>query len=182
MIKILKEDKKAKTKAFFFKKESTVFNKKLLDFLKKYYKKNKKDIRVCMHRDPSDKHHDMVLLQKRKDFYKPWFENRKMGTFPHKHLKKGETYHLIKGKIACVIFNNNGKIRSVFKLNPNDIFRTPINVYHTQVPLTEYVIYHEAALGPFKKGNSVFPKWAIKFKNNKKEILKFQKEIKARIK
>ena len=104
-----------------------------------------------------------------------------MGTFPHKHLKKGETYHLIKGKIACVIFNNNGKIRSVFKLNPNDIFRTPINVYHTQVPLTEYVIYHEAALGPFKKGNSVFPEWAIKFKNNKKEILKFQKEIKARI-
>ena len=68
MKKELREDKKAKTKAFFFKKESSVFNKKLINFLKSYYKKNKKDIRICMHRDSSDQHHDMVLLQKKKRF------------------------------------------------------------------------------------------------------------------
>ena len=104
-----------------------------------------------------------------------------MGTFPHKHLKKGETYHLIKGKMACVIFNNKGKVTFAQAMYPNDIFRTPINTYHTQIPLSEYVIYHEGALGPFKKGNSVFPKWANKFKNNKKAILKFQKEVNRRI-
>tara|TARA_Y100000590_G_scaffold466087_1_gene640330 strand:+ start:2073 stop:2621 length:549 start_codon:yes stop_codon:yes gene_type:complete len=182
MKSLLREDRKAKTKAYFFKKTEVVFNRKIINFLEKYYKKNKKDIRVCIHRDPSEKQHDMVLLQKRKDFYKPWFENRKMGTFPHKHLKKGETYHLIKGRMACVIFNNKGKIKSAQAMYPNDIFRTPINTYHTQIPLSEYVIYHEGALGPFKKGNSVFPKWANKFKHNKKEIVKFQKEIKKRIK
>ncbi len=180
-MKILREDKKAKTKAFFFKNSSTVLNSKIINFLEKYYKKNKKDIRVCLHTSPEDKHHDMVLLQKRKDFYKPWFENRKMGTFPHKHLKKGETYHLIKGKMACVIFKNNGSINYAFTLKPNDIFRTPINTYHTQIPLSEYVIYHEGALGPFKKGNSRFPKWTDKFHNNKKELGKFKVELKKKL-
>ena len=98
---ILREDKKAKTKAFFFRSDASVFNKKFINFLEKYYYKTKKDIRICMHKDPSNRHHDMILLQKRKDFYKPLYENRKMGTFLHKHLTKGETYHLIKGKMAC---------------------------------------------------------------------------------
>ena len=178
----LREDKKAKTKAFFFKKSDTaVFNKKFISFLEKHYYKTKKDIRICIHRDPSDKHHDMVLLQKRKDFYKPWYENKKMGTFPHKHITKGETYHLIKGKMACVTFNNKGKINFASILKPNDIYRTPTNVYHTQVPLTNYIIYHESTLGPFKKNNSAFPRWADKFKNNKKEILKFQKNLKKKL-
>lgn len=181
MKNFLKEDKKAKTKAFNFRKGSTVFNKKFINFLEKHYNRTKKDIRISMHRDSSEKHHDMVLLQKRKDFFKPWYENRRMGTFPHKHLKKGETFHLIKGKMACVIFKNNGKVKFAFTLYPNDIFRTPINVYHTQIPLTDYVIYHESTLGPFKKNNSIFPRWADKFKNNKKAILKFQKEVKRQI-
>ena len=80
--------------------------------------------------------------------------------------------------MACVIFKKTGKIDYAFTLKPNDIFRTPINTYHTQVPLSEYVIYHEGALGPFKKGNSLFPKWSDKFHNNKKEIKKFQTELK----
>ena len=183
MIKsLLREDKKAKTKAYWFKKPGTVLNRKIIEFLENYYKKSKKDVRVCMHTDPSNKHHDMVLLKKKKDFFKPWLENKKMGTFPHKHLKKGETYHLIKGKMACVVFSNSGKIRYAHKIFPNDIFRTPINTYHTQIPLTDYVIYHEGALGPFKKGNSVFPTWTDKFHNNKVEIKKFKKELNKKLK
>ena len=180
---ILREDKKAKTKAFFFKSETPVFNKKFIGFLEKHYSKSKKDIRICMHKNASDKHHDMILLQKRENFYSNWYQNKRIGAFPHKHATKGETYHLIKGKMACVIFNNNGKIRFACVLNQNDIFRTPINVYHTQIPLTNYVIYHESRVGPFlKKNHSIYPKWGKKFKNNKKEILKFQKEVDRRIK
>ena len=36
---ILREDKKAKTKAFFFKSETPVFNKKFIGFLEKHYSK-----------------------------------------------------------------------------------------------------------------------------------------------
>ena len=63
--------------------------------------KHKKDIRICMHKKSLDKHHDMIILQQKKNFY-----------LPHKHLRKGETYHIIKGRMVCVLFNNNGKVKS----------------------------------------------------------------------
>jgi len=158
------EDKKAKNKSFFFKKENFIFNNKFLNFLEKNYFKYKKDIRICMHKNSAAKHHDMILLQQKKNFY-----------LPHKHLRKGETYHILKGKMACVIFYDNGKIKSKDIISKNNIFRTPINVYHTMLPLTKYVIYHESKVGPFlKKNDSVFPSWSKKFKKDKKEIVKFK--------
>tara|TARA_B110000495_G_scaffold26986_1_gene19972 strand:+ start:210 stop:461 length:252 start_codon:yes stop_codon:yes gene_type:complete len=80
--------------------------------------------------------------------------------------------------MACVIFYDNGKIKSKDVISKNNIFRTPINVYHTMVPLTKYVIYHESKVGPFlKKNDSVFPSWSKKFKKDKKEIVKFKQAL-----
>ena len=167
MKKYLLEDKKAKSKSFFFKKENTVFNKKFISFLESNYLKYKKDIRICMHKNTSDRHHDMIILQQKKIFY-----------LPHKHLNKGETYHIIKGKMMCVLFYNNGKIKSKYIISKNEIFRTPLNTFHTMVPLTNYVIYHESKTGPFlKKSDSIFPPWVNKFKKSKQEILKFKKKL-----
>ena len=104
-IKYLKEDKKAKSKSFFFTKESKVFNLKHVKFLEKYYYKEKKDIRICLHTSKKSKHHDMIILQQKRNFY-----------LPHKHLKKGETYHIIKGSMACILFKNNGEIKKICKL------------------------------------------------------------------
>ena len=39
MKSLLREDRKAKTKAYFFKKTEVVFNRKIINFLEKYYKK-----------------------------------------------------------------------------------------------------------------------------------------------
>ena len=64
----LKQDKKAKSISFFFKKEAEVFNKKHILFLERYYKKNNKDIRICLHTNQKDKHHDMIILQQKKIF------------------------------------------------------------------------------------------------------------------
>ena len=178
----LKEDKKAKSKAFFFKKEITVFDEKFLSFLEKNYSKYKKDIRICMHMNTSDKHHDMVLLNQKKNFYSKWLKNEKKGSLPHKHLDRGETYHVIKGKMAVVLFNNHGTIKYTCVLNQNSIFRTPINTFHTQIPLTKYVIFHESRTGPLPKyGHCIFPSWMKKFKNNKKEVTKFHEQVKTRI-
>ena len=163
----LKQDKKAKTTAFFFRKEAEVFNKKHILFLEKYYKKNNKDIRICLHTNQKDKHHDMIILQQKKNFYPP-----------HKHLKKGETYHIIKGSMACVLFSNFGKILKICKLKKNDIFRTPINKFHTMFPLTKFVIYHESKTGPFlKKKDSIFSKWSKKLTKDKTHINDFKKKV-----
>ena len=171
MKKYLREDKKAKTRSFFFKTEGTVFNRRFVTFLEKKYNSSKKDVRICLHQNPKSKHHDMVILQQNTNFYPP-----------HKHLRKGETYHIIKGKMACVLFNNLGKIKLVCALKKNDIFRTPINIFHTMIPISKYVIYHESKVGPFlRRNDSIFPKWIKKIIYNQNEVYKFKKKVLDRV-
>ncbi len=166
-IKYLKEDKKAKSKSFFFTKESEVFNLKYVKFLEKYYYKEKKDVRICLHTSKKSKHHDMIILQQKRNFY-----------LPHKHLKKGETYHIIKGSMACILFKNNGEIKKICKLKKNDIFRTPLNIFHTMTPVTKYVIYHESKTGPFlKKNDSIFPIWIKNLRNKETFIKKIKNTV-----
>ncbi len=161
------EDKKAKSKSFFFKNDAQKFDERHINFLIKFYTKTKKDVRICLHPNKSSKHHDMVILQSKKNFY-----------LPHKHLRKGETYHILKGSMACVLFNRMGKITKVCKLKKNNLFRTPLNVFHTMLPISNYVIYHEGKTGPFlKKNDSIFPKWNTKLTGNKRLIEKFKKTI-----
>ena len=52
MKKYLNEDKKAKSQSFFLKTETIVLNKKFINFLEKKYKFYKKDIRICLHKNP----------------------------------------------------------------------------------------------------------------------------------
>ena len=73
--------------------------------------------------------------------------------------------------MACVLFNDKGNIKKVCKLKKNDIFRTPINVFHTMLPLTTFVIYHESKTGPFlMKNDSIFSKWSKELTSQKRYI------------
>ena len=74
--------KKAKSKSFFLKDSYKFLNYKMIKFLEKNYIKTKKDLRICLHKNSLDKHHDMVILQQRKNFY-----------LPHKHLKRRNIPH-----------------------------------------------------------------------------------------
>jgi len=154
MKKFLKLDKQAITTSFFFKKKNNVlFNQDLKNDIIKNYKKNNSDLRVCLHQNPLDKHHDMIILQQKKNFYKP-----------HKHKSKAETYHMISGKMIVIIFKNDGKILNSKIIGGKDVFRVPSNTFHTMIPLTKYVIYHENKNGPFiRKGDSIYPNWINKF-------------------
>ena len=171
-MKNLKEDKQAKTKSFFLNSKKEFFSKKHINFILNYYKKTNKDIRICLHKGRTDKHHDMVILQQRKKFYTP-----------HKHFKKGETYHIIKGSMACVLFSEKGKIKKICHIKKNDIFRTPINIFHTMLPITKFVIYHESKTGPFmKKNDSIFNSWCKKLTNNKSPINIMKQRVYSSIK
>lgn len=158
------EDKKARSKSYYLDSKIDFFNGKHISFLKKFHKKFKKDVRICLHKNNKSKHHDMIILQQKKNFYKP-----------HKHKKKGETYHIIYGSMICILFTNTGVVQKTCVIKKNDIFRTPINKYHTMMPLSEYVIYHESKPGPFlKKGDSIFPDWNKKYQS-KEEIENLKK-------
>jgi cupin fold WbuC family metalloprotein len=80
--------------------------------------------------------------------------------------------------MACVLFNEKGKIKKICKLKKNDIFRTPINVFHTMQPLKNFVIYHESKTGPFlKKNDSIFSSWSKELVKNKTKINNLKKII-----
>lgn len=165
MKKYLVEDIKAKSQSFFLKKTFYAARNGFSKFLIAQSKKTKKDVRICMHSKKQDKHHDMIILLQKKNFY-----------YPHKHLKKTETYHVIKGKMACILFKKNGTKDKVCLLKKNDVIRMPFNTFHATVPLSQKVIFHESKNGPFlKKNDSIFPKWAKKFKSKKeRELFKAQ--------
>ena len=162
-------DKKAKSASFYLKNPYVRVNKKFLNFLKDYSKNNKGcDVRICIHESPDSIHHDMVLYQKKKNFY-----------MPHKHNHCGDTYHVIEGKLACFLFDNKGKITYSCIIKKNEIFKTPARVYHVTSPVTD-VIYHESKSGKFNpKKNSIFPTWMPK---NPNEIKMFKEKIMHRIK
>ena len=84
---------------------------------------------------------------------------------------------MILGKMGCVLFNNNGGIKKMCVLNKGNIFRVPKKTYHTMLPISKYVVYHESKIGPFhKKTDSIFPKW-VKSYNKFKYLNKLSKII-----
>lgn len=156
-MKNLIEDKKAKSKSFFFCNETHHYSQKHTNFLINFYKKNKKDIRICLHKNKDFRHHDMIILLQNKNLYEP-----------HKHFKKGETYHIMKGSMIYIGFNNKGDIKKVVHLKKGDVFRSPVNTYHTMFSYSKFVIFHESKMGPFMlKNESIFPSWGKKFTDKK---------------
>jgi hypothetical protein len=80
--------------------------------------------------------------------------------------------------MACILFKNNGEIKKICKLKKNDIFRTPLNIFHTMTPVTKYVIYHESKTGPFlKKNDSIFPIWIKNLRNKETYIKKIKNTV-----
>ena len=73
---------------------------------------------------------------------------------------------MISGKMRCLLFNNSGDIKKKCTLNKGDIFRVPINTFHTMIPLTKFCIYHESKIGPFLKKQIVF------FRNGSKNTVR----------
>lgn len=111
-----------------------------------------KNIRLCLHENPDSAFHDMIILERKENYYRP-----------HKHILKGESYHIIEGSQGVVVFDDSGLVIDSCKLEPgsNIIYRVGSDMYHTVIPLSDLVVYHESKPGPFLPSHdSVFPDWA----------------------
>ena len=83
--------------------------------------------------------------------------------------------------LAVVIFSDDGNIMRIVILggkSKNLYYRLSDNFYHTVVPLSEYVVFHEVTNGPFNKGDMILPKWAPLSDN---EILEFQNNVSNKV-
>jgi cupin fold WbuC family metalloprotein len=148
---ILWEDTGSKTIAFFCKRHPVCVDTALLEELKKISEaRGGKNVRLCLHDSPDADHHDMVILEHKGKYYRP-----------HKHLEKGEAFHIMVGRMGVFTFDDAGNVTESRALGSGEILRVGINMYHAVMPLTDLVIYHENKPGPFLGDkDSIFPDWA----------------------
>ena len=109
-------------------------------------------IRLCLHDSSEALFHTMIIVDKGGTYHRP-----------HKHMEKGECFHIIEGRMAIMTFDDEGVIADVCQLDPLEtiMYRVAVNMYHAVIPLTPTVIYHESKPGPYlHEDDSVFPPWA----------------------
>jgi len=143
------QDKQAKSLSFFCKEKikHAIFDKNLFDVMTNISKLDKTDLRLSLHSSPKERHHDMIILQ-RKNYKCP----------VHKHLSNGETIHIIKGSLAILVFNKKKKLINKIVLNKKNrlIYRIRTTFYHTVQIKSNYAIYHESKRGPFLRKETIF--------------------------
>lgn len=149
---LVAEDKNARSLSFFCKHPPPILsNGQLKHDLKNIAKeRNETCVRFCLHTHPSDPHHDMIILLTRDNYCRP-----------HKHLISGDVQHVIEGRAAIVLFDDDGCVESANVLDVGDVFRIGLGIFHAILPISDRTIFHESRMGPFDKGaDTEFPDWA----------------------
>ncbi len=113
-----------------------------------------KRARYCLHRNPDDSIHEMIIAM-RKDTY----------VHPHRHHRKSESFHIIEGEVLVIFFDNAGQVTQRLYLGEcrsGRPFYCRINCawWHMVIPLTPYVVIHETTAGPFNPDDADKAPWA----------------------
>ncbi len=130
-------------------------SKKEINFLIEKSKMNKrKRCRLCTHKNEKDISHEMFIVHL-KDCY----------IRPHKHQDKVESLSVIDGEADAIFFDDNGNITEkiqlgVFSSGKNFYYRIEKNIFHMLIIKSEYFIFHENTLGPFKNNTIIYPNWS----------------------
>lgn len=111
-------------------------------------------IRLCTHRTPGDRLHEMFIVHTSNCYVRP-----------HKHLGKAESMAILEGEVDVVLFHDDGTIRQVIKMGDCSsgklfYYRLSEPVYHTLIIRTQFLVFHEITEGPFLREDTVFPDWA----------------------
>ncbi len=143
-------DPKAKTLAFFCKTLPAKVNRDLIsELIDISESEGKVNVRVSLHDGPDAPFHDMIILERPGPFYPP-----------HKHLQKGETWHVMDGRMGVFVFDDDGGIVDTSVVAAGEIYRLSLDTNHAVLPLGDYVVYHESKPGPFLgNADSLYPTW-----------------------
>ena len=157
---------------FYVKDEIVIFTDAMKHFLISCASQHpKKEARLCAHLTPDNHLHEMIIVHSKGNYIPP-----------HKHLNKIESFHLIEGQLAVVIFNDCGEVKQIIHLDSKKDFyyRLQESMFHTVVPLSEYVVFHEVTNGPFFLEEKREAKWAPK-KNDLEEVNNYQRKLMKKI-
>jgi len=157
------------TKKIFFVDNNWIKRIKKLAF-----KNKSKKFRTCIHHSKKDLVHEMIVVHSNKTYVRP-----------HKHNFKAESLYIIEGKATVITFDKYGKISNFWKIGDQKsglpfFYKMEKNIFHTFIFHTKYFIFKETTKGPFKRLQTIFPKWAPSGKN-KFDTLKYLNNLKKKI-
>lgn len=147
----VRKDQSGRSVAFFCKDPSVGVTKKLINAMLDWSKwHNNCDLRVCLHQSRNDRFHEMIILHHRGIYRRPHKETRQ------------ESCHVLCGKMTLFLFSADGRVsqRTILDNKHTFVYRIGREQWHTSVPLTPTVIFHEAKSGPFVGNETTFAPWA----------------------
>ncbi|MFC1570453.1 WbuC family cupin fold metalloprotein [Candidatus Omnitrophota bacterium] len=146
--------KKINEEVYYTEDSITKVDRSDIDFLKeKALGNERKRARLCSHLDGEDLLHEMLIVLV------------KGAEFPaHKHLGKSESFHIIEGEVKVIIYDESGKVKEEIEMGDYSsgkkfYYRLSGEEFHTVVPGSDVVVFHEITNGPFKDGDTVFSSW-----------------------
>ena len=111
----------------------------------------RKRARICLHPTNDSPLHEMFIALSGQGYVKP-----------HKHLKKSESFHLVEGDIAVILFDDNGHVTQSIRLSTLNTryYRLEAGTFHTIVVLSELAVIHEVTDGPFVASETEYADFA----------------------
>jgi len=133
----------------------SAFDAKMIDALAQAARvAPRKRCRICFHPSNSDLLHEMLIALSRETYVRP-----------HRHHGKSESFHMIKGALTVLIFNESGEITQSIDLDEPGTggtfyYRLSAPLYHMVIPRSDVVVFHETTNGPFSPDSTDFADWS----------------------
>lgn len=124
-------------------------------FLKTQAAKNeRRRVRLCVHPGNDDLLHEMLIIHVHNTY-----------VAPHKHVNKSESFHIIEGALRVFLFGDDGKVTETIRMGEVAsgrvfYYRLSSSIYHSVLPESEFVVFHEVTNGPFNRLDMVVAPWA----------------------
>ena len=111
-------------------------------------------LRLCTHTGPEDALQEMLIVASAETYIRP-----------HRHFMRPESLHVIEGEADAVFFSEDGRIDRVARLAPYGAggafyYRIDAPLYHTLSLRSPWLVFIEAALGPFRPERTEFAPWS----------------------
>jgi len=150
------ELKKINDEVYYVTESITKIDRQAINFLKEKAKSNSRQrVRICTHLSMENKLHEMLIVHIKGNAY----------VRPHKHIEKSESFHIIEGSLNVIVFNNSGEIKEVIQMGEpkkdrHFYYRLGEDSFHTVVPTSAVVVFHETTNGPFEPKDTIFADWS----------------------
>jgi len=122
--------------------EYNILTKEAIEFIKSDCKENTlRRSRINFHQSDEESVHEMIIAL-----------SRDTNIRIHKHIGKSESFKIIEGKLAIVLFFDEDLSKRevvILEHNNNPYYRLNSSIFHLVLPLTEVVVMLEVTNGPF---------------------------------